>query len=129
MSETGTCGSESLIRGVAILQEKWTLLIVSQLRRGPCGFNELSRKAEGVNATTLSQRLTLLEQAGILTKTVHSTMPPRTSYELTESGLALGPVLDAIEHWSATYLPAEPCPLAEELRNAPICREADVEEV
>jgi len=113
----GTCGSAALIRGVTLLQEKWVMLIVHQLLAGPAGFNELSRKAEGVNVTTLSQRLALLEAAGIVSKTVHSTMPPRTSYELTEAGLQLRPVLKAIEVWSDKNLPAiEPphvCPLAE----------------
>ncbi len=101
----GARGSPSLIRGVLLLQEKWVLLIAHQLLRGPIGFCELNRKAEGVNATTLSQRLDLLEQAGLLTKTIHSFMPPRTSYELTEAGRALKPVLDAIEAWSEKYLP------------------------
>ena len=99
-----SCGSPNLVRGVLLLQEKWMLLIVNQLQQGPAGFNELSRKAEGVNVTTLSQRLALLEQAGLVVKTIHSTMPPRTSYTLTEAGRALRPVLDAIETWSEKYL-------------------------
>ncbi len=112
----GTCGSAALIRGVILLQEKWVMLIVHQLLTGPTGFNELSRKAEGVNVTTLSQRLALLEGAGILVKTIHSTMPPRTSYELTDAGRALRSVLKEIEGWSQAHLPAiEPpnvCPNA-----------------
>src|SRR5690349_5893786 len=102
--DQGSCGSASLVRGVLLLQEKWVLLIVNQLMQGPVGFNELSRKAEGVNVTTLSQRLALLEHAGLVVKTIHSTMPPRTSYELTEAGKALKPVLNAIEAWSERYL-------------------------
>lgn len=118
-TESGACSSEALVKGIAILQEKWTLLIVSQLLRHPCGFNELSRKADGINATTLSQRLILLEEVGVVEKTVHSTMPPRTSYELTESGRALQPVIDAIEQWSEKYLPKEEvCPLAQELKQS-----------
>src|SRR5262249_21206681 len=93
------------IRGVLLLQEKWVLLIVDQLLRGPIGFCELNRKAQGVNTTTLSQRLDLLEEMGLVTKTIHSYMPPRTSYELTDAGRALKPVLDAIEAWSDKFLP------------------------
>lgn len=107
--EGGPCGPPSLIQGVLLLQEKWVLLIVHRLLHGPLGFCELNRKAHGVNTTTLSQRLDLLEQSGLVTKTIHSTMPPRTSYELTEAGRALQPVLEAIEAWSEKYLPeAEP---------------------
>ncbi len=117
MSETvhSFCQSESLLPGVALLQEKWTLIIVAMLMSGPCGFNELSRKATGVSATTLSQRLNVLEEAGIVIKTVRSTMPPRTSYELTEMGVALLPVLLSIESWSEKYIPRHiACPLAAE---------------
>lgn len=93
-----------LVRGILLLQEKWVMLIVHKLMDGPIGFCELNRQAHGVNSTTLSQRLDLLEDAGLITKTIHSYMPPRTSYELTDSGRALKPVLNAIEKWSEKWL-------------------------
>jgi DNA-binding HxlR family transcriptional regulator len=92
------------VRGVLLLQEKWTLFIVSSLMEGPLGFNELSRRARGVNTTTLSQRMDLLEKEGIVTKTVYSTIPPRTSYELTPAGKGLRKVNEAIAQWSEEYL-------------------------
>jgi DNA-binding HxlR family transcriptional regulator len=104
----GTCSlAASLIRGVQLLQEKWMLLIVNRLLQGPVGFNELCREADGVNATTMALRLSQLERAGLATKTIHSTMPPRTSYALTEAGRELRPVLEAIAQWSAKHLPGE----------------------
>ena len=104
-TDHGGCGSAAFVRGALLLQEKWALLIVHQLMHGSVGFCELNRKAKGVNPTTLSQRLELLENAGLVTKTVQSYMPPRTTYELTEAGMALKPVLQAIERWSEKYLP------------------------
>src|SRR5437016_3433791 len=102
---SGGCSIKShLVRGVLLLQEKWVMLIVHKMMAGPIGFCELNRQAHGVNTTTLSQRLDLLEEAGLVTKTIHSYMPPRTSYELTEAGKALKPVLDAIEEWSGKWL-------------------------
>jgi len=100
-----TAQTAAFLRGALLLQEKWVLLIVHSLLGGSISFNELMRRG-GVNTTTLTQRLNLLEGAGVLTKTVHSTMPPRTSYALTEAGQALRPVLDAIAAWSGTHLPA-----------------------
>ena len=79
------------------------MMIVHCLFDGPTGFSELVRRGN-VNTTTMTQRLNLLEAAGVLVKTIHSTMPPRTSYELTESGRALKPILDAIGSWSAKHL-------------------------
>ena len=97
-------GIEKLYHAFALLQEKWVLFIVHSLLNGPQGFNEISRRAQGVNTTTLSQRLSLLEQAGLVIRTVHSTIPPRTSYELTESGLALQRVIGVIGEWGDQFL-------------------------
>src|SRR5438105_15859105 len=84
--------TQRLANGMSLLQEKWVLGIVHALLRGPIGFNEMSRAAGRVNSATLAHRLVLLEQAGLVRKTIHSTMPPRTSYALTEAGCALQPV-------------------------------------
>lgn len=113
MSETvGGKDAPPFVRAVAIMQEKWSLLIVAALLEGSVGFNELSRKVVGVCPATLSQRLSLLEDAGVVAKTVHSTMPPRTSYTLTASGEDLRPVIDALSAWGERHLNAKrPCPL------------------
>jgi DNA-binding PadR family transcriptional regulator len=55
-------------------------------------------------AGTLSERLEMLEQHGIVKKTVESYMPPRTNYELTEAGVAMQGLVDAIDAWARRYL-------------------------
>jgi DNA-binding HxlR family transcriptional regulator len=100
-----------------LLQERWVLLTLDALLSGPLGFNELSRRANCViNNTTLSQRLDLLEDNGIVERTVHSTIPPRTSYELTAKGRALKPVLEAIYTWAEKYETADGLPPESHLR-------------
>ncbi len=89
---------------IQLLQEKWMLHIIRTLLRGPRGFNELSRDVGGCNPVTLSQRLDRLEALGLVTKTVLSLMPPRTTYELTPAGVALQSVIQAIECWGRAYL-------------------------
>jgi DNA-binding HxlR family transcriptional regulator len=98
-----SCPSRHLTAGVNLLQEKWVLLIVRVLLGGPVGFNDMARNAGDVNSTTLAQRLATLEKAGMVKKTVQSVMPPKTSYELTEVGMALRPVIESIEQWSEKY--------------------------
>jgi DNA-binding HxlR family transcriptional regulator len=88
---------------IELLQEKWTLHIVRALLDGPLGFNELGR-AVGANPTTLTQRLEHLERLEILRRTVHSMMPPRTSYALTPAGVALQDVIEAIGKWGTEHL-------------------------
>lgn len=94
---------ERLAAAFGLLQEKWALSIIYVLLGGPAGFNEMARSAGFVNPTTLAQRLARMEQAGLVKKTVQSTMPPRTSYELTEAGAALRPVMEAMCAWSQRY--------------------------
>lgn len=99
------------MKALMLLQERWLLVVVQALMDGPLGFNELSREAACmINNTTLSQRLDLLEQCGIVKRTVHSAIPPRTSYELTTSGRALKNVLDAVDKWADKHMPDDFCP-------------------
>jgi DNA-binding HxlR family transcriptional regulator len=95
-------------RAINLLQEKWVLHIVRTLLDGPRGFNDLSRAIGGCNTTTLAQRLEALESLGIVKKTVHSMMPPRTSYELTARGIELDAVVQAIDRWARRHLATAP---------------------
>ena len=90
---------------ISVLQEKWTLHIVRALLRGPLGFNDLGRAVGGCNPATLKSRLDHLEELGLVQRTVHSYMPPRTSYELAPAGEALQRVIDAIDEWARSHLP------------------------
>ncbi len=95
---------------IQLLQEKWTLHIVRALLDGPMGFNELGRAVGGCNPATLKLRLDRLEELGILVRTVHSYMPPRTSYELSPAGVDLQRVIMAIDGWGREHLAAAPPP-------------------
>lgn len=89
---------------IQLLQEKWVLHIVRALLDGPHGFNELSRAVGGVNTTTLSHRLERLERLGVVIKTVESTMPPRSRYELSEAGADLNVVILSIDAWARRHM-------------------------
>jgi DNA-binding HxlR family transcriptional regulator len=93
-----------VFEAIQILQEKWTMHIVRALLEGPLGFNELGRTVGGCNPATLKIRLDHLEDLGLLRRTVHSQMPPRTSYELAPAGVALQRVIDAIDAWAREHL-------------------------
>lgn len=89
---------------IEVLQEKWSLHIIRRLLEGEtAGFNEL-RRLVGCNPVTLTERLARLEQLGIVSRTVHSMMPPKTSYALTPAGTDLREVIDAIAHWGRAHL-------------------------
>ncbi len=81
---------------MAFLGGAWTPNIVWYLRGGPRRFNELRGDIGGVSAKVLSARLRRLHDDGIVERTVMPTSPPTVEYELTDLGLELLPVVDAM---------------------------------
>ncbi|WP_405488417.1 winged helix-turn-helix transcriptional regulator [Streptomyces sp. NBC_00096] len=65
---------------------RWGSLTVGALRRGPCRFNELRRRVDGISEKMLSQTLHALERDGIVNREAQPTNPPRVDYELTPFG-------------------------------------------
>jgi DNA-binding HxlR family transcriptional regulator len=65
-------------------------------------FNEFKQTLEGIPPRTLAARLVELEDAGVLVRVVYDTRPPRVEYQLTEAGLRLRYVVDALNVWAAS---------------------------
>jgi DNA-binding HxlR family transcriptional regulator len=86
-------------RTLRIIGGKWTLLVLRDLFTGKKRFGELLTSLEGVSPKTLSDRLKELEGEGIITKTVFPEVPPRVEYALTEKGLSLWEILEAMRRW------------------------------
>jgi DNA-binding HxlR family transcriptional regulator len=92
-----------LTETIELLNLRWTLHILRALLGGKLRFNELVRGL-GVNACTLRDRLRLLERKGIVERNVVSAFPPKVEYSLTEKGMALHRVFEAIEEWGTCWL-------------------------
>jgi DNA-binding HxlR family transcriptional regulator len=83
--------------------DKWSVLVVALLSRGPRRFSNLRRSIEGVSQRMLTLTLRGLERDGLVTRTVEATIPPRVEYELTELGRTLlGPIL-ALAAWARKH--------------------------
>ena len=67
---------------LARIGDKWSVLIVSRLGKGPMRFNELKRDIGGISQRMLTLTLRGLERDGLITRTVFPTVPPRVDYEL-----------------------------------------------
>ena len=65
---------------------RWGGLTLGALYEGSLRFNELRRRVDGVSERMLSQTLQTLERDGLVTREVHSTIPPRVEYSLTGLG-------------------------------------------
>jgi len=98
----------SIARGLDIVGERWTLLIVRELLlQGPCRFTDLKNGLPGIAANLLSTRLKELEKAGLISR--EDAPPPVATalYALTEDGLALEPALKALGLWGLRYMTTE----------------------
>lgn len=67
---------------------------------GTIRFNELKRKLEGISPRTLSDRLTELEEMGLIERIDHGTIPPKVEYRLTDKGRDLETVYQAFLEWA-----------------------------
>ncbi|GAB7042689.1 helix-turn-helix domain-containing protein [Catenuloplanes niger JCM 9533] len=83
--------------------DRWTVIVVVLLRDGPRRFTDLRRAAAGISQRMLTHTLRSLERDGLLTRTVHPTVPPRVDYELTPAGRSLTEPLTALLHWSLRH--------------------------
>ena len=86
-----------------LLNQRWNLRIVRTLLGGKKRFNEISRE-NGINPRTLRDRLRDLEEEGIIGRTVISTMPPNVEYCLTEKGLELNDIFEALARWGIKWM-------------------------
>ena len=88
-----------------IIGQKWTLQIVRTLLSCESQrFCELQEALGGVNPSTLSSRLKMLEDEGIIRRVQVSAIPPHVEYSLTEMGSQLHCVIQEISRWSQNWL-------------------------
>ncbi|SIR85405.1 winged helix-turn-helix transcriptional regulator [Micromonospora avicenniae] len=87
-----------------IVGDKWSLLVVRNLKNGPRRFTELKKAIDGISQRMLTVKLRSLERDGILTRTVHNVMPPHVSYDLTEMGITLREATAPLLEWSVAHL-------------------------
>ncbi len=89
------CPMDSLLR---LLMGPWTTYLLWVLRcHGPLRFGALKRKVPGISSKVLTERLRMLERAGVIYRDHKPTIPPQVSYGLTARGEDLGGVLNALD--------------------------------
>jgi DNA-binding HxlR family transcriptional regulator len=97
----------SLTRAFDLLGKRWTGVVLGTLSGGPTGFRDLGRAVEGISDSMLSDRLSELSSAGLVTRTVGEGPPLSVTYTLTDAGRALLPALEQISRWAEEHLPLE----------------------
>lgn len=90
------CG---MARALDLLGERWTLLIVRELARGPKRFRDLAASLQGIGTNLLSARLRSLQDAGVIAAETLPAPAGVPGYTLTDSGRALIPLLEDLALW------------------------------
>src|SRR5258708_20781372 len=93
------------VETLARIGDKWTVLVVGALAKGPIRYNEIRRRVEGISQRMLTLTLKGLEQDGLVTRTMYPTIPPRLDYELTELGRKLLVPLRPLPNWPLEHRP------------------------
>lgn len=102
---TGVTGCRHVRETLTRIGDKWSVLIIMTLGRGPLRFNELRRAIDGISQRMLTLTLRGLERDGFVTRTVHPTVPPQVDYELTDLGRSLQGPVHALGEWAFTHQP------------------------
>src|SRR6201995_3920848 len=94
-----------------LVGERWALLIVRELALGNSRFEDIVR-GTGAPRDRVAARLKALGEAGVIQRRAYQAAPPRFDYQLTDSGRALLPVLDALLAWGRDHAvrPGDPDP-------------------
>ncbi len=93
---------------LALIGNRWKVLILRDLLTGTKRFGELKRSVTGISQKVLTANLRAMEQSGLLRRTVYAEVPPRVEYSLTDLGRSLSSVLDAMAAWGEDYRAHKP---------------------
>lgn len=88
----------SLARTMAVIGDRWTMLIVRELFLGVRRFEQFQERLDLPKAM-LANRLKSLVEEGVLEKRAYQERPVRYEYRLTPVGFDLYPVVMAIVAW------------------------------
>lgn len=87
------------------IADKWTIMVVGALSKGPVRFNGIMRMLPGVSHRMLTLTLRGLEGDGLVKRTAYATIPPRVDYELTSLGHSLIKPLGVLTAWARENRP------------------------
>jgi DNA-binding HxlR family transcriptional regulator len=87
---------EEVRRAADLLERRHTLTIVYASHSGASRFNEFLQAIGKIPPATLAARLAELEEAGVLERHVVDSRPPYVEYRLTERGLKLRALVEAL---------------------------------
>jgi DNA-binding HxlR family transcriptional regulator len=90
-------------RAVELIGKRWTGAVLYAVLAGRARFSEIARSVPGLSDRLLSERLKELEQEGMVIRTVRPTTPVQVTYEATDKGRDLLPIIRSLEAWAQDW--------------------------
>jgi DNA-binding HxlR family transcriptional regulator len=102
---------------IELIGTRWSGAILRALFTGHHRYAHIKAAIPGLSDTMLAQRLRTMEAGGLIERRVIPRSPVQVEYYLTEMGLDLEPVLDAVITWSHKWIPLPPAAPADTREN------------
>ena len=99
--QSGLCPVEITL---GLIGGKYKALILWKLMGKVRRFSELRKEVPCATPKMLTQQLRELESCGMIQRTVYPVVPPKVEYSLTDFGMSIRPVLEAMYLWGSGYL-------------------------
>ncbi len=99
----------SIAATLAVIGDRWTMLILRDAFRGVKRFDEFQNDL-GIARNLLADRLARLVEHGVFEKVPYQERPVRYDYRLTDKGRELSPPLVALMRWGDRWAAGESGP-------------------
>lgn len=100
LAETEACGTKCpLRRTLAVIEGKYTPLILKELFTGKKRFGQLRRLVNGISPKTLSDKLKDLTEKGVVERISYAEVPPKVEYRLTFRGQRIKGIVQQLQEF------------------------------
>ena len=89
---------------LSLISGKYKCIILWHLLQRTHRYSELHRIIPQATPKMLTQQLRELEESGVINRKVYPVVPPKTEYSLTDLGLSLSPIIEAMCTWGETHM-------------------------
>jgi DNA-binding HxlR family transcriptional regulator len=96
-----------IARAAAIIADRWTILILRELRMGNVRFDGLQAQT-GMSSNLLNRRLKVMEENGLIERRVYHKHPRRYAYCMTDKTRELDGLMLSLRLWGMRHCGLDP---------------------
>jgi DNA-binding HxlR family transcriptional regulator len=94
----------AVARGLDVIGDRWTLLLVRELLLGPKRYGDLLAASPGIGTNLLADRLREMDTQGLVEQVILPAPAGSTVYRLTGAGAELETVVRAVGRWGTRFM-------------------------